>query len=359
MLGHYFTFNQLQMKYIISLLGAALLCATSLPAQDSTQEKIEKKKETDDHIKSKADDHAPIGVMGEHIHAKGEWMVSYRYMAMNMEGNLTKSDDVSDMMIYENYMISPHKMNMQMHMLGVMHAPTNWVTLMLMGSYSKNSMDLKMMSGAEFTTKSRGISDTKFSGLFKITKNKSHKLHANLGVSIPTGSIHLTDDTPMMKNAHLAYPMQTGSGTWDPMVGVTYLGTGKVLSLGTQSKYIMRFMNNKHEYRLGNKFETTGWLVVKAAQSLSFSARLKFTQSNKIQGSDPRFNPMMMPLFNSGSSGVRILGGLLGVNYLVTKGSFKNFRLAAEVSHPLLQNVNGVQMNREWEGIVGVQYAFD
>jgi len=347
------------MKLIKSLFGAVLLCATTLTAQDTTQEKAEVKTKIDDHINSKADDHAPIGVMGEHIHAKGEWMVSYRFMTMSMEGNLSKSEDISDMMIYQSYMISPQKMTMNMHMLGLMHAPTDWVTLMLMGSYSINSMDLKMMSGAEFTTESAGISDAKLSGLFKIIKNKSHKLHANVGLSIPTGSIHLTDNTPMMSNAHLAYPMQTGSGTWDPMIGVTYLGAGKVFSLGTQSKYTMRLMDNEHEYRLGNKFETTGWLAVKVGQSLSFSTRLKFTQSNKIQGSDSSFNPMMMPLFNPVNSGVRILGGLLGVNYLVTKGVLRNFRLAAEVSHPLLQNVNGVQMNREWGGIVGLQYAFD
>ena len=35
----------------------------------------------------RADSHAPIGVMGEHMHKKGEWMLSYRYMYMDMEGS--------------------------------------------------------------------------------------------------------------------------------------------------------------------------------------------------------------------------------------------------------------------------------
>ena len=29
------------------------------------------------------DGHAPIPVMGDHMHGKGEWMFSYRYMYMN------------------------------------------------------------------------------------------------------------------------------------------------------------------------------------------------------------------------------------------------------------------------------------
>ena len=30
------------------------------------------------------DGHAPITVMGEHMHAMGEWMLSYRFMSMDM-----------------------------------------------------------------------------------------------------------------------------------------------------------------------------------------------------------------------------------------------------------------------------------
>lgn len=319
-------------------------------AQDST--------DTNTHIKSKPFDHAPIGVMGDHVHGKGEWMISYRYMTMSMKGNLQKSDEISDMEIYQSYMVSPQDMTMNMHMVGVMHAPTSWVTLMLMGSYSASTMNLKMMSGMEFTTQSSAVSDTKFSGLFNLLKKSNHQIHANLGLSIPTGSVHLTDDTPMMEHARLAYPMQTGSGTWDPVVGVTYLGKSNRFSLGTQTMLTARMMKNEHDYNLGQKLESTAWLAFGATQSLSFSGRLKFKFNSKIDGADLNFNPKMMPLFNSGNSGVRVLDGLLGVNYLVTKGSLRNLRLALEFSSPLIQNVHGIQMNKEWSGIVGVQYAF-
>ena len=44
---------------------------------------------------SRPDAHAPIGVMGDHTHDKGEWMLSYRYMYMNMTGNRVGTDSVS------------------------------------------------------------------------------------------------------------------------------------------------------------------------------------------------------------------------------------------------------------------------
>ena len=37
----------------------------------------------------RVDTHAPIGVMGDHLHKQGEIMVSYRYMQMEMAGIVT------------------------------------------------------------------------------------------------------------------------------------------------------------------------------------------------------------------------------------------------------------------------------
>ena len=39
-----------------------------------------------DTPKSRPDSHAPIGVMGDHGHKTGEVMLSYRFMAMGMQG---------------------------------------------------------------------------------------------------------------------------------------------------------------------------------------------------------------------------------------------------------------------------------
>ena len=44
---------------------------------------------------ARPDGHAPISVMGDHMHKMGEWMVSYRYMTMDMEGLLSESSSVT------------------------------------------------------------------------------------------------------------------------------------------------------------------------------------------------------------------------------------------------------------------------
>ena len=44
---------------------------------------------------SRPDGHAPLGVMGDHTHGAGEFMLSYRFRYMNMDGNRGGSDGVS------------------------------------------------------------------------------------------------------------------------------------------------------------------------------------------------------------------------------------------------------------------------
>ena len=46
-------------------------------------------------IISRPDAHAPIGIMGDHIHKKGEVMFSYRYMRMEMSDLQDGTHDIS------------------------------------------------------------------------------------------------------------------------------------------------------------------------------------------------------------------------------------------------------------------------
>jgi hypothetical protein len=43
---------------------------------------------------ARPDSHAPIGVMGEHMHEAGGVMLSYRYMRMSMDGNRDRTERI-------------------------------------------------------------------------------------------------------------------------------------------------------------------------------------------------------------------------------------------------------------------------
>jgi len=327
------------------ILGAILLWTNVTIAQDNQW------------TSARPDGHAPISVMGDHYHKKGEFMFSYRFMPMWMEDNLQSSDDISNEDIYQNFMVAPQKMNMNMHMLGAMYAPSDRITLMIMGNYISNSMDLRTGMGVDFTTESGGIGDITVSSLIKIMNNNRQSLHANVGISIPTGDIDQRDATPMMNDAQLAYPMQLGSGTWDPSLGLTYLGQSDKLSWGAQSKYKFRLGENSENYTFGNRFDVVGWGAIKVSDYFSFSTSLSYFDTQKIDGVDADLNPMMMPLFNTDNSGRSQLDVGIGTNFFIPKGSLKDLRIGAEIKIPVYQQVNGIQMKNTLMATFGIQYT--
>lgn len=174
--------------------------------------------------------HAPIGVMGEHVHNKGEWMTSYRYMRMDMDTHFNGFDEVTVSDVHNDFMIAPTDMSMEMHMLGVMYGVSDEITAMLMVPYVKKDMDHINRSGVTFSTQAKGIGDVKFSGLFLLNDmlddwsafSGESDLILNFGLSFPTGSINQRDDTLAGPDEPLPYPMQIGSGTYDLLPGLTY-----------------------------------------------------------------------------------------------------------------------------------------
>lgn len=324
-------------------------------------------------------EHAPIGVMGDHTHHKGEWMISYRYMHMDMDDNYDGSSSISRNDIFaKGYMVAPSKMTMEMHMLGLMYAPTHDFTLMLMLPYVKKSMDLvmrpmmmngmmgnmngMMMGPTKFTTKSSGIGDVKLTGLVKIYDTDTHDIHLNLGMSFPTGSIDERDDTAMQQNAKLPYPMQNGSGTYDLLLGITYTGrTGPLdYSWGAQGNAVVRLGDNDNDYRLGNRYNLTAWAAKHWAPWFNTSIRINGEHWDDIHGEDDdlRMAKNMVPTADPDNQGGSRIDLSLGLNFHVQEGALTDHRFAIEYGMPIYQDLNGPQMATNWTLTAGWQLSF-
>jgi len=344
------------MKDYISALF--IMVATMLCAQS---------KETGTNINkwsgNRPDGHAPISVMGDHTHRKGEFMFSYRFMSMTMEDLKSGSDNASpSSLLIPNggqYMVAPSNMPMDMHMLGLMFAPSSRITLSVMVNYTSMEMDHITAMGGQFTTESSGFGDLKLGMLYKLFSNSRNKLHSNVSISIPTGSIDNKDITPASSGnaVILPYPMQIGSGTFDTTLGLTYLAQCEAFSYGSQLTGVLRIGENSNEYRLGNLYSLNNWFAVKASNWLSFSARIEGLIVDKINGKNPVLNPNMIITADTNNSGGSYINSGLGFNLYVPNGTFKNLRFGFEYATPLLQNVNGAQLKTKETITLGLQYA--
>lgn len=302
----------------------------------------------------------PIGVMGAHAHSQGDWMFSYRFMRMDMDGNRDDSDRISTNSVLKDYMIAPQSMTMDMHMLGAMYGVNDDVTVMLMVPYLDVEMDHVTRMGAKFTTRTNGIGDVKLSSLIRVQEWNGGQLSLNAGISIPTGSIDEKDDTPAGANQHLPYPMQLGSGTYDLMPGLTYLGNNDMLSWGAQGVGTIRLSDNDNDYSLGDRFNLTTWIVKEWTSQFSSSLRVNGEWWSNIDGSDRKLSPMapnMVPTADPDKRAGRRFDLLVGASFSPASGWFAGQRIAAEFGAPVYQNLDGPQLETDWTVTVGWQLA--
>jgi hypothetical protein len=329
---------------------------------------------------TRADSHAPLGVMGDHLHLQGEWMFSYRYMHMSMQGNRSGDERISADEIVTTQAnpffgapmqpptlrVVPTEMNTDMHMLGAMYAPADWLTVMVMSSYIEREMEHITYAGGagttelgRFTTKADGIGDTSVVGLVRLFDRGNHRAHLHVGGSLPTGSNTERDTilTPLATTprVRLPYAMQLGSGTFDLLPGVTYNGGHQDLGWGGQYRGTLR-TGDDNGYSLGDAHELSAWLSYQVRPQLSGSMRIKYHTLAQIDGIDARIAAPVQTADpdNYGGDNVQLLFGL---NWAGQSGWMAGKRIAVEAGIPLLRDLNGPQMESDFVVTAGIQIS--
>ena len=268
---------------------------------------------------SPAGTHAPMGVGGDHLHARGGWMISYRAMRMEMDGNREGSERRSVDAVLAGYPVAPVEMDMEMHMLGLMWAPSDDVTLMGMLPLVRLDMAHRTGMGGSFVTRSHGLGDVGVSALVRVLEDEATAAHLNLGFTAPTGSISEKDDLPIGR-MRLPYPMQLGSGTWDLRLGATAKRLVGDFTLGGQVLGTVRTGKNNKGYRLGNALEASAWLSWRADRRLSPSLRLAYHEWGNVRGDDDLLNPAMVPTADPARRGGRRLSLWAGAHLALADG---------------------------------------
>ena len=338
-------------------LTIAMLCVAT--SSIYAQHEQHKNETSNTWSSDRPDGHAPISIMADHTHHKGGLMFSYRYMTMDMRQLRQGREDVTTSDAHANYMIAPQDMVMNMHMLGLMYAPTDKITLAVMGNYLENDMNLQMRNENQFATNTSGLGDVSVNALYSIFNKNRKALHAQVGVTIPTGSIEEKNVLPIsMGNAlQLPYPMQLGTGSFGANLGLTYLGQCDKFSWGHQLTGIININDNNQDYKFGNRYKFNNWIAAKAGDNLSVSVRLEGMLVDEIDGTSPLLNPIMVTTADTVNSGGTHFNSGFGLNYLVTNGGLKGLSFATEITTPLYQDLNGIQLKQNYNLIFGMQYA--
>lgn len=313
--------------------------------------------------------HAPAKLMNEHTHQAREWMFGYRYERMDFSGYSQGKREISaEDVALAGYTMGSTGMTMDMHMLDIMYAPTDRLTLMLMPHYMTMDMDMIMLDGAgagghghagmDHGSASGGHShsvsgwgDTLLSASYQVNGTSHQGLIATLGVYAPTGSV----DIKNASGQYTHYDMQLGSGTWDLLTSVTYRGQQDIISYGVQLNAITRLESeNESGYVLGDKYTGSTWVAYRVQNWLSLSARLGYTHQDDIGGHYNGPHAHSSPMDIQQNYGGSYWDWGVGANLVNQKG----IRLGLEWSVPFNEDYNGIQMTRNETLSVSLSYAF-
>ena len=328
---------------------------------------------------------APAGVMFDHVLPNaGDVMVGYRYMYANQTGSTQNGlNTVSDTTLVnqacapQKCFVTPQDMSMNMHMLDLMYAPTDWLTLMLMPQFMDMHMSMRPLNGApatpEMTTQlgaaiihaghehtTGGIGDTGMYALFNVLKFGSQQINLSLGGTAPTGDaeIHLRD-THRQDLGFIHYGMQLGSGTWDFKPAVTYTGSIDDWSFGAQLNGTKRLeSNNKAGFAFGDIFQATTWGSYSWTNWLATSVRGVYTLQGALRGSYNGVYNQIGAMDYGRNYGGRFVDVGFGINASMPNGSLQGNRLRFEWLQPVYDDVNGYQLPREGALSATWSYAF-
>jgi len=322
----------------------------------------------DEERRGLADKHAPAGLMGEHVHEPGEWMVEYKYMNMYMEDNRVGSSTISDVeaitignSLGTNVGATPTQMTMEMHMIHVMRGMTENITAYTMIMLPSLTMDhIRGPSnpggpGTPFTTHNSGFGDLGLGALLRLYSDDDDDLIFNLGASVPTGDIFRTTTIPTAGalSQPLPYPMRLGSGTFNMRPGITFRRYFCRSSFGVQYQSDHPLGENYRGYSVGDDFRVNTWFSRLLTDGLALSTRLENRWLTNFGGADPQTPDSMISTNVESFRGGYTLNLGLGVMAL-HKGHLLNVELVPR----LYQDLDGMQLETDFSLIVSWSKGF-
>lgn len=304
------------------------------------------------------------------------WSLSYQLNHIEIEGykkgntNLSNNevlwDNISgEARTDENFPVLPTQIHQNVQLFNAAYRLTQKTNLQVSAPYILQSTDhISIVPGYDnFVIDSKGLGDTTLTLSHNIAKTESTQLRISAGISLPTGSIDETGDTPRAAgNQQLPYTMQLGSGTFDFPLGVTYSSTLKANLWSLTASTKIRTGKNDRNYRLGNSY-----LLSSRYEILRISPRLKpffnidlqyveriYGQDDEITVPNPNF-PYPASITNP-----NLFGGIKSTASIGIKtpiGSKSKQALVIDLGIPIYQNLNGPQPKANWRG--GLKYVVE
>jgi hypothetical protein len=313
----------------------------------------------------------PLNIFGGGIPETHEYRfkVSQMFMEMRPLRDGTSDLDTPSLVGPANgttFVAVPESMQMYMTMIGGAYSFTDDFAVMAMTNYQENKMQMKIRAanGSDFTMKSTGMGDTTVLGKYRFYKDDNlvptKQMSILFGLSIPTGAIDkkFTNNTVNGQNGTiLPFKMQLGSGTVDPIVGLTYQGSRDPWWWGFNTQLEAHLYNNNQGWHRGQEFRYDFYAMRQVHDKVVLHTQLngwyegKFNQQpykGRVLGQGHaganHTNSFTSPLFDPDNYGGHKMAISVGAQFQPIP--LHILELTATV--PIHQDLNGPQLRDDW-----------
>ena len=260
----------------------------------------------------------------------------------------------------------PRAMQQYMTMIGGAYSFSDNLALMAMTNYTINEMQMQInpAQGSNFTMTSSGIGDITLLGKYRLYANDNlvptKQAAVLFGLSLPTGDIHkkFTNNTVANQNGTiLPFKMQLGSGTVDPIIGLTYQGSRDPFWWGFNTQLEAHVYDNEQGYHRGQEFRYDFYAMRQVHDNWVIHTQLNgwleghFSrepyEGRVIGEGHAGFNPsnqFLSPLFDPHNYGGHKVALSLGVQFQ----PIPLHVMEVTVTLPIYQDLDGPQLRDNW-----------
>ena len=311
----------------------------------------------------------PLNIFGGGIPEPKEFRFKLSQMIMEMGPLRDGTDEISnDDLIGSangtNFPALPTNMQMYMTMIGAAYSFSDDFAVMGMTSYIENTMRMNLNNGNDFTMTSGGVGDITLLAKYRAYADDNlvptNQVSVLFGLSLPSGSINKkfsnhTNDT--FNGSLLPFKMQLGSGTVDPIIGLTYQGSRDPFWWGFNTQLEGHIYDNEQGYRRAQELRYDFYAMKQVHDKVVVHAQLNGWYEGKFsdEAYDVRVsgaghnalstaNNLVSPLFDPDNYGGHKLHFGLGVQFQPLP--LHVMELTASV--PIHQDLNGPQLQDNW-----------
>ena len=314
----------------------------------------------------------PLNLTGGGIPEPHEFRFKVSEMIMKMGPLRDGTDDIlsTDLVgpnsTADKFPAVPRSMTQYMTMFGGAYSFSDNFAVMAMTNVTVNEMPMEILpaQGTNFAMTSAGLGDITILGKSRVYSNDNlaptKQVSLLYGLSFPTGAIdkQFTNSTPNGVNGTLLpFKMQLGSGTFDPIIGMTYQASRDPFWWGFNTQLEAHVYDNDQGYHRGQEFRYDFYAMKQVHDKWVIQAQLNGWLEGKFSdepdngkslghghaGINPA-NTFLSPLFDPDNQGGHKVALALGFQYQHIP--LHIMELTATL--PIYQNLNGPQLRDNW-----------